>query len=130
MLRPWTLLTLFDIISANVFSPDDEQCLICEFVGIADDETDALYMLAGFNSTDDEQPWGAVPNGIADLLEPCLHGALSEAFDEAIVNGHVTHDTTQASFCTASFFLFHAMDINRWVYGIKRGISSTAQRFV
>ena len=40
MLRPWTLLTLFDIVSANVFSPDDEQCLICEFVGIADDETD------------------------------------------------------------------------------------------
>ena len=132
MLRPWTVLILFGLISAQSgsgsgdFTVDAEQCLICEFVGVANDEYDALYMLAGVNATDDALPWTAEPSGIADLLEPCLHGALSEAFDEAIVNGHVSHDTTDSSFCTASFFLFHAMDINRWVYGIKRGIGSTA----
>ena len=127
----WKLFHLLSLVSANSgsgsgFTLNDEQCLICEFVGVANSENDALYMLAGANETDGN-PWIAVPGGIADLLEPCLHGALSEAFDEALVNGIITHDSTDAAFCVASFFLFHAMDIDRWVYGVKRTVSSTDQ---
>ena len=65
-----------------------------------------------------------MPGGIADLLEPCLHGALSEAFDEALVSNVIQQDST-AEYCVASFFLFHAQAIDRWVYGIKRSVSAT-----
>ena len=33
------------------FEPSAEKCLICEFVGVADSEYDALGMLAGNNAT-------------------------------------------------------------------------------
>ena len=34
-------------------------------------------------------------------------------------------DNTDANFCVAKFFVFHAQDIDKWVYGVVRSVSAT-----
>ena len=87
----------------------------CEFVGVASSVTLAEFMLADGDAT-------SVTN-VIDGKNPCIHGSRSKGFDEAVKSGAIVLES--ANHCAAKFFIYHAKDINRYVYGVIRDVSSS-----
>ena len=89
--------------------------MVCEFVGVASSSTIAETMLADGDTTS--------ITDVNDGLNPCIHGSRSAGFDEAVKSGAVV--LTAGNHCAAKFFIYHAKDINRYVYGVTREVSSS-----
>ena len=87
----------------------------CEFVGVASSVSLAETMLADGDGT-------SVTN-VVDGKNPCIHGSRSAGFDEAVKSGAIVLES--ANHCAAKFFIYHAKDINRYVYGVIREVSSS-----
>ena len=90
----------------------------CEFVGVASSDTIAEDMLA--TGVIDSDP---TVSGVQDYKNPCIHGSRSIGFDEAVKSGMIVLE--DANHCAAKFFIYHAKDINRYVYGVIRDVSSS-----
>ena len=102
----WSLFYIYQlIISIAANETGTDTCLICEFVGIAASQADAIAMFQGV----DEKI----------QLEPCLHGTNSSEFDAAVAIGSVVENTVE-KYCVTKVFMFEAKDISKWVYGIVR----------
>ena len=97
----------------------NDQCMLCEYVGVASSEENAIAMLEGSATVIDGT------SDVADVLIPCAVGSRSSAFDEAITADFIKLDTQNSEYCTAQFFIYHAKDINRFIYGVLRGVSNS-----
>ena len=96
-----------------------DQCMICEYVGVASSEENAIAMLEGSATLIDGT------TDATDVLIPCAVGSRSSAFDEAVVADFIKLDNQNSQYCTAKFFIYHAKDINRFVYGVLREVSNS-----
>lgn len=93
----------------------DSVCMKCEFVGVASSATIAETMLADGDATS--------VTDVIDGKNPCIHGSRSKGFDEAVKSGAIVLEA--GNHCAAKFFVYHAKDINRYVYGVTREVSSS-----
>ena len=100
-------------------SQSSDQCMICEYVGVASSEENAIAMLEGSAVVIDGT------TDVTDVLIPCAVGSRSNAFDEAIAADFIKLDNQNSEYCTAKFFIYHAKDINRFVYGVIRSVANS-----
>ena len=100
-------------------SQSSDQCMICEYVGVASSEENAIAMLEGSAEVIDGT------TDVTDVRIPCAVGSRSNAFDEALAADFIQLDNQNSEYCTAKFFIYHAKDINRFVYGVIRSVSDS-----
>jgi len=120
---------LLALLGGTYAAADDDACMICEFVGVADSEESAQSMMEVTTGSPTGTPALRAATNLGstavDDLNPCLHGSRSKGFDEAVASGAIVKDQTSTN-CVSKFFIYHAKDINRYVYGVIREASSSA----
>ena len=117
-----TTTTTDTSLSDSTGAEASDQCMLCEYVGVASTEENAIAMLEGSATVIDGT------SDVTDVLIPCAVGSRSSGFDEAIVADFIKLDTQNSEYCTAQFFIYHAKDINRFIYGVLRGVSNSLRQ--